>query len=901
MTLVLLGCLNTTRLFVACSPPLMRPTSYTAIYIFIFCALFHLPRHRQHYCCDSSSKIEETACTSTKAIVATQAQLYCSAPSQDRPLVAHPTTTSQCWIGVQSPIHQALDQNNNGSQEGEEEATGMEVPTMQKSQQRQRPLVSVVLADMGSCARPTVRATNKVGYTKRNKDYSMDYASNAELAWGRMVAQGAPSSEGQKCVTQSYKEAERRSSCKGSVKFSLCSLFCLSVFRSGDLHSSINVEPMGGQRYSCQGLNGPIGCPDTQCRAGGGDPCLVSRPKRHACENERNGHEIRPDVQEVHGVLHGTNMDILGTNGGETQIPPQCQAKPSLSVAKKPAGNNIDLGRSLQGLQHTTGRIFQIDCRHDSGDGNNAPLTGYFVQASWRSSSTTDCDRGLSRRNCSQVIREGTSSEADVCLEDMHSYGYGQAHSSGQRLRRSRSPGWRLLREAQGQTGTRCRGCIVKFGSRQPCLRNSCCVPTAHPRTVRFTLPDNAVDFDIEDGPDSSDIAETPTMIHSLLLEDDCVFLFQAFSNANNLAMDLFFERTYDFLNEIQVNLHAWAPLPSTVLSQQHFPDEDPNNNYSSDLAPLTLQETVLGPNMSYVQTYRTTDIADVITWEIESHDPMGHLPNEQIIPLNLQPSWIQQLHAAWTNLQRELPRPEAELQVRSWFLDPTRYTRWERWRPITLTISADHWWNLVKTVWFDVLDDAEGIDVHFVHPAAPRPPADLQYPFDIIVTQRFEQYQKPTLVVSRLLTLGARFYTIAELLPATVSKWELIYLVENDRFCSGISWGHDFHRLCLVWRDMEEVTARPTAVQLGDCFTIDIYGPRQIPALYPEPEEDDDFAFMGRNPVVIRPQHDELDHLLEDDMSDDQAHAQPGRWYTAIMFVLGHDEKRLAAFLVAT
>ena len=200
----------------------------------------------------------------------------------------------------------------------------------------------------------------------------------------------------------------------------------------------------------------------------------------------------------------------------------------------------------------------------------------------------------------------------------------------------------------------------------------------------------------------------------------------------------------------------------------------------------------------------------------------------------------------AWEELQAVLPRPGAQLLARTWYLNSLRQLHWEVWRPLVLGEDITQWEREPRELWRDFIDPNVDLAIHFVAPDPPRPPWEMSFPFDIILTQNLAPEHRPAIVVTRLLSyLATRFRTTAELLPLTVSKWQLIYHVGNDQSCSGISWHHDFFRLCQVWHEWQLLGPEPFQVSIGDSFVIDISPPEQLPVQYREIEDDDDLNFL--------------------------------------------------------
>ena len=340
--------------------------------------------------------------------------------------------------------------------------------------------------------------------------------------------------------------------------------------------------------------------------------------------------------------------------------------------------------------------------------------------------------------------------------------------------------------------------------------------------------------------------------------------------------------RVYNEINEENTPFDAFHDDALNLFQQKaagELNKENINPNVKQNVAVRDVSPSSSIP----LTTCRTFDAGNEEPWEVSIDNPLGHINNLPVHPLHTQAQWIQDLAAAWEEHCAYFELSNAELQIRSWFLDPTRYLRWQHWRPIQLTRSTDYWWGALQTVWCDIIDDTVAVDVFLVHPQPDRPFAERNYHFDIIIAQNLAADDRPTLVVTRLLSMNIRFQTAAELLLPLVSKWELIYHIGADQFCSGISWSHDFHRLCLMWRDLEEIGSAHTAVHNGDCFTVDIHPPRQI-----APFEDDEVYLMGRNPVVVRPRVE--DDIVPAEHAEDPHdhlpnHALPGRWYNIIVF----------------
>ena len=400
----------------------------------------------------------------------------------------------------------------------------------------------------------------------------------------------------------------------------------------------------------------------------------------------------------------------------------------------------------------------------------------------------------------------------------------------------------------------------MKLGSTIACLWNGTCVPSF--KHVYFE--DANAYSDVERKPlDAPRCAasilhgqDVEPYSHSIWMDEDCVFGFDAQRDALCLQFECYYDRYEDIIEQF---IHTLSdPLETVLISSDCDDRVQDSDQYHQDES-----------------------------WETPTYNLDGIIPEEPTIPIHLQAQWIRDLKSEWDNIQQNYPQYDPDLRVRTWYLQPGRYDRWQNWRPMSLPSSTDHWWNSIRSTWHDLLDHELAVEVHFVQPTAPRLPQDFTHPFDLIVAQGLQGDHRTALAVTQLIGAYVRMHTIAVILPPFVSRWSMIYWTQNDMFCAGPAWQVDFHRLCLVYRDQQQIQAGLEDVHQGDCFTVEIHPPTQIA----EEDVDDYVNFMGRNPVIQRqppdiipPDNAEADHELPE-------HMQPGRWYTALVFVLRQNE----------
>ena len=310
----------------------------------------------------------------------------------------------------------------------------------------------------------------------------------------------------------------------------------------------------------------------------------------------------------------------------------------------------------------------------------------------------------------------------------------------------------------------------------------------------------------------------------------------------------------------IQIAFMNLMPLGS-MAEDLHYEcslDEVPSNfdaisdeNLGTDWAPLSLREAVSSPCQSPISTLRNNGEAPETEWHAYNEDQGDPLVDRPTIPLNLNPEWVQQLHAAWTDFQAS---PFAELHseptVRTWYLHPERYPRCRTWRVVRLPQDFNQWFQILRQSWFDLIEHEQGIEFHVVSPHPPRDPHSPELVCDVILSQGLGPHQATAVIATKFVGFHIRIHLEADILPQHTSKWELIFHLELDRFCGGPAWCAIFHRLCQVWHDYRLVRADPFPVHLGDCFVIELAQPVPIN----EPDHDD-IVLLAQQPRLVQPE----------------------------------------------
>ena len=266
-----------------------------------------------------------------------------------------------------------------------------------------------------------------------------------------------------------------------------------------------------------------------------------------------------------------------------------------------------------------------------------------------------------------------------------------------------------------------------------------------------------------------------------------------------------------------------------------------------------------------------------------------GHIGQNPTIPIHLQADWIQRLAALWTEIAEDGNEGFGPMiHVRSWYLNPQRYMVWTTPRSLRLDQMTDFWLSDIRTIWGDILDDHLPVFFNLVHPDPARDLRDLRFAADLIISQNWEWTWMPTLFNIKFHGWHTRVHTVAQVAPRLMSKWEAIYLQNVDRHCGGPAWNVDFHRLCEVSVGYRRLNAAPFHLEPGHCVDIDIHPP--TPIVTEDAEDSDENAFMGRNPILVRPRDDEV-ALAPDPHDHSSADEDVSReWSTIILFTIDRE-----------
>ena len=414
---------------------------------------------------------------------------------------------------------------------------------------------------------------------------------------------------------------------------------------------------------------------------------------------------------------------------------------------------------------------------------------------------------------------------------------------------------------------TRWYGRLMMLGSMLLCpSSNTVCLPSHSIfKAVRFSADAYwKVEKDPLDRLPSAACRHCPSLagriFHSILLDDDCVYDFDAVGFALDLQAEC-----------IQDTAESQETLALQVLEQlapSCVPQVDPNSVFDSGVPDGTNE--AVNQSASFHLFVPPNGEEFEFQYEVPGDEAAGHIDHLPVTPLDQHAKWIQEMYQRWLNRIGEVG-PDDELAVRTWYLHPVRYEATTVWRPAIFPPTYDGWWNTIRAVWHDLFEHDEPVEAFVVHPDPERPQAD-RYAFDLIICQELDKHPlvRPALVVAQFVGPFTRQHLTARLLPQQVSKWELIYINQNDRFCAGPGWDVNFYRLCEVRRDRQILNAVPENVWYGDCFCIDLYPPMQIF------HEDDVNFLMGRNPVITRSNGDQDDAV--DVPTEDSIESQSSR-----------------------
>ena len=366
---------------------------------------------------------------------------------------------------------------------------------------------------------------------------------------------------------------------------------------------------------------------------------------------------------------------------------------------------------------------------------------------------------------------------------------------------------------------------------------------------------------------------------HSVQWEPDCYWDFQAMQEAIDLQGECILQDFTDLLYSLDCYLNDGTPLlgHEDVLRTRcnHF---DYNMHYSD---------------------FNDDDMISGSGWEVPG-DESGIIPDNPTTPLHLRPEWIQTLSTNWDSWRQTLDfEGPPQLQLRSWFLQPNRFQKWASPRLITMASNTDYWEADIRTVWHDVLEHHLPVEIHLVEPPSPRAIGETFFA-DVILAQDLGQWCT-TLISARFWGgVGqSRLITEAHLVPWSMTKWQIIFHAELDRFCNGPAWPVDFWRLCQLFHYGRLVRGPPEELHYGDCVEIEIHPPEYIEpqgvANNVDSDESDEAHFMGRNPILVRPMPDDPqandyddDLPSQDDVQSD--HSGHSQWASTIIFTLNRE-----------
>ena len=622
---------------------------------------------------------------------------------------------------------------------------------------------------------------------------------------------------------------------------------------------------------------GDIGCPEE----------LLSRHKPSATKDQDDDRKSRTPSSHI---LAGTDEPPDAETGCSKKPPVVSQGgkrEPSCSMAQASRRDCIPAQGTYGLFQATTDPLWttHLESKYGSQRGRRVH---YRAQQTVESGCLSQQGGGRRWRPCLRFFGErptriGTTCKSSEDLTRMYrSHRRDTSCRFGGRGRGGRTTKTCSVQRSysSGCRNWRCWRWSMMLGSVLQCLRNEAHVPIIKPfKSVRFAEVDayrwsdkrpldkpycaaSLPDFDIGHIP-----------FHSIMTDPDCVFSFDAV----RFAQDLHFECIQDDFQWCNDASPCDPKLDCNVCLNQGKLCTNLSTGIDKQVEPLSPSEAVWIPacpqcpqttfpcRNHFIQSEYSWDLN--LDYEVPGDEQAGVIPYLPTQPFDQQASWIRTIFAHWLQSRGSLTDSD-QLQIRSWYLNPFRYMSTQVWRPILLPANFDDWWTCLRAVWHDMLEHDIPVDVFVVRPNPIRPHNEQMYPFDILICQQLEAdpLLKPSLIVECLIGMNIhRLHTVARLLPAIVSAWELIYLNDDHRFCPGPSLMVDFHRKCEVWRDQQQIGPQLTPVNFGDCFTINIFPPSQIRT----EDVDDDFGLMQQ--TVSHHLKPPLQQLRLDETSDIQ------------------------------
>ena len=493
----------------------------------------------------------------------------------------------------------------------------------------------------------------------------------------------------------------------------------------------------------------------------------------------------------------------------------------------------------------------------------------------------------------------------------------------------------------------------MTIGCSVTCLRNDHCEPLHHPKTVHFS--EGLTDMrGTGDGPSHNDtfFPGLPPLLplRPAFCSDDCCYDFTALHRAQSLSLELFFQDADEILNDYSQDsfrkgiknflsictnwslterkltfLDTILAHPKGILENissiiwdlfelpavPHYTLEDFDTNFDSRLRSTHVKTSNLErqdhlPVLAVTMHYASSKIPQGpkncrYNGEIENDWGLEEPPTSSLhshrptIPDEAQPQWVREIREIILNEDSK-----ASIQIRSWYLNPNRFEIWASWRPISLSPNMDHWPHDVRAVWHDIFEHEQPVDFHVVLPQPPRPDDQAHFVLDLILAQELQPDHSTALILTAWKSdhLGP-FRTIARIMPQRISKWELIYGMQLDRYCGGPGWSVPFYRKCKTQICTgQNIGAPHIDVPFGSCLGITMGFVEDI-----VPWEDDTITFMAAPPNLLPPDpaiadmreaaqdsEDDFDNGDQDaENSDPSEEADPNSWHTIQIYSLAH------------
>ena len=675
------------------------------IYLGALCAELSEPRDlRQDYDLDSEKKVAEAKGRCKTIDLAPQARVYHSSWEQDLVLAQTIRSTSLSWTELQQELCLASLQSSNAAEDYKAtEGTFVEAHALQENQQRAHRVVPQMLGTLVSDFRPNfcgppLPASGNANDSER-KTVNLGFSGNPSLARGTMVAPTEPEAF-TKCLQTGQSQAKEGRGCgEKGIRHPIRHLISFPLLRIGwTLCNQGYTIALATEGVRQQGTVQCLYSASFDCRHGGGHQGILPRSQGYAIQAERDGSEIRYGRQEVLCQGHRKVLDLSGDDAGEVEGPEGSQTESSHGMVEKLGRNYVYLGGTLQILCVPTRRVRSSDLRGYHRDGNYPLIFGQFVQTSWRRSPKRGGSHRCRGRPSCRRTGEIDAQEGGFCASNLLSYGRSSCDTSRQQLRRRwerEGKRWRWSQE--GWTWQ--RRCFVTIGSSQPCLRNSCCEPQLIPKKVRFDIAE--CDVHSEPGDGTTPNLSQRAWPHSILLDDDCIYSFQAYQVAAALSLELLVEKTTDILWAFRMDDDANTSPTAPLSPSEAVLSRDCNlfsNNSCSHKAPLSLREAVSGRdcfspyNCNYEPPWPRRQY-----WS-EPIDIPG-LPLEGRPFIDHMPIWVQQIHQGVFHDQAEVEHRDdgPVLCLMTWYLHDTNQRICAMPRVVQFDVYYEQWEAVIR------------------------------------------------------------------------------------------------------------------------------------------------------------------------------------------------------------